>query len=617
MVVGGARNQPGNHTRIADPGSAPQRGVPHRYRGGVPQPELLDAPVVRAWVSTAARALAEARAEIDRVNVFPVADGDTGTNMYLTIRDAAAAVGAAPADAGGARLLRLAARAALLGARGNSGVILSEWLRGLTVAATRGDSLAIALDVAARTARRAVAHPAPGTILTAAESAAAAARHVEAGGMVGPPGAPARLSTTDAACRGAREAALRSVGALEPLRVAGVLDAGACGLVLVLRSLAAAQRAVSAPGSGGVSEADGSIEPVLLDIDLRGHAVPVARAADAAPGLVTEDRAPGRALGADPHDDAHGRDEHGHEPADDVELMFVLERSASAEDFSPGAVADALRADLDDVGSSVVVVGGGADDGTGADDADRSLWQAHVHTADLDAALGVARRWASRGAVSRVSVRHLAVPPDRWAVVVTTSAPALAAELARGGAVVVLDLDVPPTADDLAAAALGAGAPHVLVLAPAALQGEAAGADAAAGPADGPDAAPQVVRVVAPGDAHLVAGTSALAATLDDPREPDGGVAAAVGAVVAGLRVDGGPAATAGAIVERLVADAPTAIVTLLPDDDVPDAAVQELASRAAALSDGADVVVMRTGRPGDHVAVGVEPLTDHAGGLA
>ncbi|MCZ2265129.1 DAK2 domain-containing protein, partial [Isoptericola sp. QY 916] len=140
------------------------------------QPELLDAAVVRAWVSTAARALAEARAEIDRVNVFPVADGDTGTNMYLTIRDAAAAVRVAPADAGGARLLRLAARAALLGARGNSGVILREWLRGLTVAATRGDSLAIALDTAARTARRAVAHPAPGTILPAAESAAAAAR---------------------------------------------------------------------------------------------------------------------------------------------------------------------------------------------------------------------------------------------------------------------------------------------------------------------------------------------------------------------------------------------------------------------------------------------------------
>ncbi|MEU2200497.1 DAK2 domain-containing protein [Isoptericola sp. NPDC019482] len=585
------------------------------------QPELLDAIVVRAWLSTAARALAEARAEIDRVNVFPVADGDTGTNMYLTVRDAAAAVRTAPSEAGGGRLLRLAARAALLGARGNSGVILSEWLRGLTLAATRGDSLAIALDVAARTARHAVAHPAPGTILTAAESAAAAARHAEAGGMVGPAGAPARLSTTDAACRGAREAALRSVGALEPLRAAGVLDAGACGLVLVLRSLAAAQRAVSAGELEGVSEADGSIGPVLLDLDLRGHAAPAARAAGhAAPG-----GAPGTDFGAPVADRQRHAQEHDHEhdhahggdPTDDVELMFVLERSASAASFSPGAVADALRADLDDVGSSVVVVGGAADGSGGTDDTDRSLWQAHVHTADLDAALGVARRWASRGAVSRVSVRHLAVPPDRWAVVVTTAAPALAAELARGGAVVVLDLDVPPTADDLAAAARGAGAPRVLVLAPEPLQVASDGADDGAAPADGPDEVPEIVRVVAPGDVHLVAGMSALAAVLDDPRELDAGVPAAVGAVVAGLRVGGGPAVTVGAIVKRLVAGAPTAIVTLLPDDDVPDSTVEVLAARAAAVSDGADVVVMRTGRPGDHVAIGVEPLVDDAEGSA
>ncbi|MGF0117377.1 DAK2 domain-containing protein [Promicromonospora sp. Marseille-Q5078] len=563
------------------------------------QPELLDAAVVRAWVRTAVDALAAARAELDRVNVFPVADGDTGTNMYLTARDAAAAVHAAPGDAGGARLLRLAARAALLGARGNSGVILSEWLRGLTVAATRGDSLAIALDVAARSARQAVAHPAPGTILTAAESAAAAARQVEAGGMVGPPGAPARLSTVDAACRGAREAALRSVGALETLRVAGVLDAGACGLVLVLESLAAAQRGADGPAS----EAGGSMAPVLLDMDLRGHG-------DPAPATPAPDRDEAWAGDVGSRGDTDGDGEaHRDGTTDDVELMFVLERSASAAGFRPGAVADALRADLDDVGSSVVVVGGG-DEG---DAPERSLWQAHVHTSDLDAALGVARRWASRGAVSRVSVRHLAVPPDRWAVVVTTAAPALAAELARGGAVVVLDLDVRPTADDLAAAALGAGAPRVLVLAPGALLdgldgGAAAGAERSA-------EVPEIVRVAAPADVHLVAGTSALAAALDAAREEDVDVPAVVGSVVAGLRVGTGPAVTVGAIVKRLVAGSPVAIVTLLPDDDVPDATMTVLAARASEVSGGADVVVMRTGRPGGRVAIGVEPLVPDTAG--
>lgn len=561
------------------------------------QPELLDAAVVRAWARTTVEALAAARGELDRVNVFPVADGDTGTNMYLTARDAAAAVDAAPAAAGGARLLRLAARAALLGARGNSGVILSEWLRGLTVAATRGDTLALALDLAARSARQAVAHPAPGTILTAAESAAAAARHVEAGGMVGPPGAPARLSTIDAACRGAREAALRSMGALEPLRAAGVLDAGACGLVLVLESLAAAQRRAGET----TSEAGGSMAPVLLDMDLHGHGDPV-------PPVPATDSDEACADDTDGLGAAH-HDAHGDGAADDVELMFVLERSASAVGFRPGAVADALRADLDDVGSSVVVVGGG-DEG---DAPERSLWQAHVHTSDLDAALGVARRWASRGAVSRVSVRHLAVPPDRWAAVVTTAAPALAAELARAGAVVVLDLDVRPTADDLVAAALGAGAPRVLVLAPEPLldgleHGAAPGSER---PAEGPE----IVRVAAPEDAHLVAGTSALAAALDAARDEDVDVPALVGSVVAGLRVGAGPAVTVGAIVKRLVAGSPVAIVTLLPDDDVPDATLTMLAARAAEVSGGADVVVMRTGRPGGRVAIGVEPLVPDATG--
>ncbi|WP_240930568.1 DAK2 domain-containing protein [Isoptericola sp. BMS4] len=581
------------------------------------QPELLAAPVVRSWLRTAADALAAARGELDGVNVFPVADGDTGTNMYLTTREAASAVRDAPADAGGARLLRLAARSALLGARGNSGVILSEWLRGLTVAATRGDSLGLALDVAARSARQAVAHPVPGTILTAADSAAASARHVEAGGMVGPLGAPARLSVLDAARRGAREAALRSVGTLAALRAAGVLDAGACGLVLVLGSLAAAQREVDAGHDerpDAVSEAGGSMAPVLLDMDLRGYAEP----ADAAP--------------ADAGTDADARPEEA--AADDVELMFVLERSATAVGFRPGAVADALRADLDDVGSSVVVVGGGetadttdttgheeTDEGTGGSGTEpgaarpatqESLWQAHVHTADLDAALGVARRWVSRGAVSRVSVRHLAVPPERWTVVVTTGAPALAAELARAGAVVVLDLDVPPTADDLAAAALGAGTPHVLVLAPdRLLAGMPALVAAAADPGGSPP--PEIVTVPAPSDAHIVSGMSALAAALDDARADDGtvDVPAAVREVVTGLRVGAGPAVAVGAIVKRLVAGSPTAIVTLLPDEAVPEATVQMLAARAEAVSGGADVVVMRTGRPGDRVGIGVEPLVE------
>ncbi|WP_278234907.1 DAK2 domain-containing protein [Isoptericola sp. AK164] len=556
------------------------------------QPELLDAAVVRTWAHTVVEALDAARSELDGVNVFPVADGDTGTNMYLTLREAAGAVHDANADDGGAKLLRVAARAALLGARGNSGIILSEWLRGFAVAASRQDTLGLALDVAARSARRAVAHPVPGTILTAADAAAAAARHAEAGGMVGPLGAPRRLSVIDAARRGAREAALRSVGSLAPLRAAGVLDAGACGLVLVLAALAAAQRAA---GERGASPVPGSTAPVRLDLDLRGH---------------------------DPDDDdapvvPEGATEPEPGSLDEVELMFVLHRSADAEGFVPGAVADALRADLDQVGNSVVVVGGAAGEAH-ADDVD-SLWQAHVHAPDLDAALAVPRRWSRRGAISHVHVRHLAVPPTDWAVVVTTSAPALASELATGGAAVLLDLDTAPTTADLAQAALAAGTPNVLVLAPPDVLADVDDAVAELVARDlargGPGARPRLAAVPAPQDVHLVSAVSALAGALDAVGADQGSldVPGVVRSAHRRLRADRVPSQSAATAVARLVHDCEDdpGIVAVLPDADVGASALEEVVARAGTCAPGADVVVLATGRPGDRIGLGVEPAED------
>src|SRR5690606_14540365 len=140
------------------------------------QVRLEDPAVVRAWAAGASAALQRERAAIDRVNVFPVADADTGTNLSLTLREGELAVRAAPEQATGAQLLATLARAAVLGARGNSGVILSEWLRGLAVAARRGGTAADLLGRAAASARSAVERPAEGTILTAADAAAAAAR---------------------------------------------------------------------------------------------------------------------------------------------------------------------------------------------------------------------------------------------------------------------------------------------------------------------------------------------------------------------------------------------------------------------------------------------------------
>ncbi len=549
--------------------------------------EPLDAAVVRTWARLAVEALGRARTALDGVNVFPVADGDTGTNMHLTLREAAHAIHDAPDDVGGARLLRVMARGALLGARGNSGVILSEWLRGLAVAATRRDPLAPALDAAARNARRAVAHPEHGTILTAADVAAAAAREAAAAPEAAEAPDGGRQAVLDAARRGAREAALSSVGTLAALRAAGVLDAGACGLVLVLHALAEAQRV-----SGGLSEAPVSMTPVTLDLDLHAAGGP---AGPLAGGLLD-----GGVAGVPA---AHG---------EELELMFVLHRAAGAAGFAPGGVGEALRADLGAVGDSVVVVGGGEDEAADAADA---VWQAHVHTPDLDAALAVARRWAGRGAVSHVHVRHLAVPPVGWGVVAATGAPRLAADLARGGAIVLLALDVPVTAADLAQAALGAAAGRVLVL-PGPVPDAATDVPSAlaARLAETGDEDVEAVVVDATDDARVVTAVAVAADAVDAAAatgEADVDVPAAVRTALRRLRTAETPAAGCGAALEALLDERVPVLVTALVDDDVPTAAVDDLERVAAGAAAGAELVVLPTGRPGTGVTLCVEEQED------
>ncbi len=543
--------------------------------------DVLDADVVRAWARLAAGALGREAAAINDVNVFPVADGDTGTNLHLTVREAARAVGGAADDAGAAALLRRLARGALLGARGNSGVILSEWLRGLAVAATRGDSVARALDVAAGSARSAVAHPEQGTILTAADVAAAAAHDTAARA-----GATAD-DVLEAAVRGAREAALSSVATLAPLARAGVLDAGACGLVLVLDALRVARWFTHAPRQGGedvgVSVATITmlaVMPVTLGLELAGHATDDDVVAD---------------LEAHLHD-------HETSDADEVEVMFVLRRPAGAAGFPPGGVAEALRRDLGAIGGSVVVVGGSSDT------EDDSAWQAHVHTPDLAAAIAVAQRWAGHGTVEPLHVRHLAVPEGDLTVVAAMQAPALAAELARAGAVVLVGIPTAgTTARDLAAAAFETSRRASLVLGPEPDAVRAAVAALASEPdglQDGSvrgDAGQRIVVLDAPSDVHVAVATAVLAAASDDP---DGDDLAAVGDALAALRTAHADAATAGAALRKLLDDGGE-VATVLADDDVPAQVAHEL--EAVAAERGAECVVLRTGRAGTRVGVGVE----------
>ena len=121
---------------------------------------------------------------IDAINVFPVPDGDTGRNMAQTLRAACQAVAAEPSDTLG-NVLRAAADGALLGARGNSGVILSQWMRGLAqgVEGRREAGTGLLADALARASTRAYAaieEPREGTILSVARAAAVCGPNPEA-----------------------------------------------------------------------------------------------------------------------------------------------------------------------------------------------------------------------------------------------------------------------------------------------------------------------------------------------------------------------------------------------------------------------------------------------------
>ncbi len=189
---------------------------------------------MRAVVATFAEALAEHRAGINRLNVYPVPDGDTGTNMSLTLTSVMAEVErVAPGTM--TELCDALAHGSLMGARGNSGVILSQIMRGMCEViraqpTVDADVLARALDAAATAAYGAVMRPVEGTILTVIREIAAAAVRSSA------QGADLLTIATAAALRG-REALASTPDLLAVLRDAGVVDAGGTGLLLFFDAL--------------------------------------------------------------------------------------------------------------------------------------------------------------------------------------------------------------------------------------------------------------------------------------------------------------------------------------------------------------------------------------------
>ncbi|MFZ4515470.1 MAG: DAK2 domain-containing protein [Acidimicrobiia bacterium] len=195
------------------------------------QPAALDALGLAQAVRTFRDALRSHQEELNRLNVYPVPDGDTGTNMALTLESVVTELGDAATMP---EVCKHMAHGSLLGARGNSGVILSQILRGLADTFMDHETIDAAcfargLRRAADAAYDAVMRPVEGTILTVARRAADGAGRV---------GGESLTDMVEAAIAAAEAAVAESPELLPVLKEAGVVDAGGRGYVLLLDSVA-------------------------------------------------------------------------------------------------------------------------------------------------------------------------------------------------------------------------------------------------------------------------------------------------------------------------------------------------------------------------------------------
>ncbi|MEA2673412.1 MAG: fatty acid kinase [Chloroflexota bacterium] len=306
----------------------------------------------------AAAALEAAIDEVNALNVFPVPDGDTGSNMMATVRAALAEAEALGPTVSAERVASAAAFGALMGARGNSGVITSQILRGIAeglAGKTRFNALdlANALDQGTKAAYGAVAKPVEGTILTVIREASAAA--VVAAERE--PTLDAVLGTTVSA---AHAAVAKTPSLLPILREAGVVDSGGQGLVRLLEGAQAfLTGAANAPAPR-----------------LAGAAALAAAGHGAAPRVGASPAFLGAAAGAGLRDEGFG-----------FETMFL----AQAARDKPLAV-DAIRDYYESIGESVLVAG------------DARAIKVHIHNERPDLVLAYA---LGLGTLSKISVENL------------------------------------------------------------------------------------------------------------------------------------------------------------------------------------------------------------------
>ena len=304
----------------------------------MPTLDRLNTDALRATVRTFRDTVQEHAGELNRLNVYPVPDGDTGTNMARTLDAVVAEMDGADADDLAATCDAIS-HGSLMGARGNSGVILSQIMRGLastlkTQAPATGATFAAALQAASTGAYQAVLKPIEGTILTVVRlSADGATQAADAGGSL--------AAVIHAAHQAGKQALASTPDLLPVLKEAGVVDAGGAGFLLLLDS--------------ALHVVDGSPLPEAEEDDGSGGAV--AAAFDTpSPGPRSGALTVGGAGEVDVADQRY-------------EVMYFMDLDdARIEDFKNGWGA---------IGDSIVVVGG---DG---------IWNCHVHTNDIGAAIEV------------------------------------------------------------------------------------------------------------------------------------------------------------------------------------------------------------------------------------
>lgn len=224
----------------------------------------IDGPVLARAFAGGWAALRDQADALNAINVFPVPDGDTGTNMSLTMRAAVDEIERLGATTL-AGVARAAAHGTLMGAKGNSGVILSQIVGAFADAgetALGGRALAAALERGRRAAYRVVSKPREGTILTAITDAARAAAARAAAGATAD-------ETLAAAVEAAHEAVARTPELLPLLKEAGVVDAGAQGLYVMFDGML---RALRGEAPGRYANNLGTIDAAWLAATARAHA---------------------------------------------------------------------------------------------------------------------------------------------------------------------------------------------------------------------------------------------------------------------------------------------------------------------------------------------------------